>query len=380
MAVIQQIHLSSRREVRDFLQLPYRLYRFTPQWVPPLQADIRQMLDPRRHPFYRHSQAAFFLARRQAHQPPVARLAVLIHRPYNQHNHEQTAFFYLFEAENDLESVRQLFSAGERWAIEQGANRMFGPKGFTPFDAMGLLVKGFEHRPAFGIPYNPPYYAALLESCGYQPGEDILSGYLSGNAEFPPQIHRIAEKVMQKRGFQVAQLRSRTDLRRLIPRLSEMYNRAIMDTPGNAPIDSVEIEAILRQVLFFADLKLVKILLKGDQPVGFLLAYPDISGALQRTGGRMWPLGWLDWWLELKRTPWLNINGMGIVEEYRGLGGTAILFSEMHKSIQSGRFQHVEIVQIGAENERMLRELRDLGVDFYKVHRMYHKQIAASVV
>jgi len=186
--------------------------------------------------------------------------------------------------------------------------------------------------------------------------------------------------VMQKRGFQVAQLRSRADLRRLIPRLSEMYNRAIMDTPGNAPIDSAEIEAILRQVLFFADLKLVKILLKGDQPVGFLLAYPDISAALQRSGGRMWPLGWLDWWLELKRTPWLNINGMGIVEEYRGLGGTAILFSEMHKSIRSGRFKHVEIVQIGAENERMLRELRDLGVAFYKVHRLYHKQIAARVV
>lgn len=375
MTVIRQIDLSSRKEVGEFLALPYRLYRAVPQWVPPLEADVRLMLDPHRHPFYRHSQAAFFLAYRQAHQPPAARLAVLFHRPYNRHNQERTAFFYLFEAEEDEEVVKNLFAAAEEWARQQGAERMIGPKGFSPFDALGVLVKGFEHRPAFGIPYNLPYYPALLEACGFQPGEDILSGYLSGRAEFPAKIHQIAERVMQKRGFQVARLRSRADLRRLIPGLSEMYNRAIMDTPGNAPLEPAEIEAILRQVLVFADLKLIKILLKGNQPVGFLLAYPDISAALQRTRGRLLPLGWLDWWLELKRTPWLNINGMGIVEEYRGLGGTAILFSEMHKSIQNGRFQHVEIVQIGAENERMLRELRDLGVNFYKAHRLYSKPL-----
>jgi len=378
MTFIQQIDLSCRAEVEKFLQLPYRLYRAVPQWVPPVQSDIRRMLEPHRHPFYRHSQAAFFLACRQKQGPAVARLAVLFHRPYNQHNHERTAFFYLFEAEDDPEVVRALFAAGETWALKQGADRLIGPKGFSPLDAMGVLVKGFEHRPAFGIPYNLPYYPALLEACGFQPREDILSGYLSGKAEFPSKIHQIAERVIQKRGFRIAQLHSRADLRRLIPRLSEMYNRAIMDTPGNAPIDSAEIEDILRQVLFFANLKLIKILLKDEQPIGFLLAYPDISAALQRTGGRLLPLGWLDWWLELKRTRWLNINGMGIVEEYRGLGGTAVLFSEMHKSIQGGCFQHVEIVQIGAENQRMLRELRDIGVDFYKAHRLYGKQIGGN--
>ncbi|MEW6505210.1 MAG: hypothetical protein AB1457_14705 [Chloroflexota bacterium] len=376
MTIVRQIDLSSRKEVDEFVHLPFRLYRQTRQWVPPIQSDIRQMLNPHRHPFYRHSPAAFFLACRQVQGPPAARLAVLFHHPYNRHNRERTAFFYLFEAEDDSEVVGALFAAGETWARQQGAERLIGPKGFSPLDAMGVLVKGFEHRPAFGIPYNRPYYPALLEACGFQAGEEILSGYLSGKTEFPSKIHHIAERVMQKRGFRVAPLRSQADLRRLIPHLSEMYNRAIMDTPGNAPIDSAEVESILRQVLFFADLKLIKILLKDEQPIGFLLAYPDISAALQRTGGRLWPWGWLYWWLELKRTRWLNINGMGIIEEYRGLGGTAILFSEMYKSIQSGRFQHVEIVQIGTENERMLRELRDLGVEFYKAHRLYHKPIS----
>jgi hypothetical protein len=82
-------------------------------------------------------------------------------------------------------------------------------------------------------------------------------------------------------------------------------------------------------------------------------------------------LGWLDLLLELRRTAWININGAGIIERYRGLGGTALLFSEMKKSVAVRGSRHMEVVQIGAENERMLNELRGLGVDFYKAHQMY---------
>ncbi len=103
-----------------------------------------------------------------------------------------------------------------------------------------------------------------------------------------------------------------------------------------------------RQLLWFANPRLIKILMKGDEPVGFLFAYPDISAALQRTRGRMWPLGWADLLLEMRRTRWVNINGAAIVERYRGLGGTAILFSEMQRSIVEGGFLHADLVQVGA--------------------------------
>lgn len=375
--IVEPVDCSNPRQVRVFLDLPFFLYSGVRQWVPPIRSDERQMLDPRRHPYYRHSQAAFFLVRPAGGHKPVGRLAVLYHQPYNQHNNEHTAFFYLFESTDQPAAARALFAAGEEWAARQGARRLLGPRGFSPFDAIGLLTRGFEYRPAFGIPYNPPYYPALLEACGFEPGEEVLSGYLDGNAAFPPAIHQIAARVIEKRGYRVAQFRSGAELRRMIPRLSAMYNRAIVDTPGNAPVSDAEVQAILRQVLFFADLRLIKILLKDDQPVGFLLAYPDISAALQRTRGRLLPFGWLDWLVEMRRTRWLNINGAGIMEEHRGLGGTAILFSELHKSIHARGFEHIEVVQIGANNERMLRELRSLGIDFYKSHRLYSKSIPA---
>jgi hypothetical protein len=114
--------------------------------------------------------------------------------------------------------------------------------------------------------------------------------------------------------------------------------------------------------------------MKDERPVGFLLAYPDISAALQKTKGRLFPFGWITLLRELRKTDWININGAGMIEEYRGLGGTAILYSEMFKSvIENPQYNNAEVVQIGLENEKMQRELENFGVDFYKIHRMYQK-------
>jgi hypothetical protein len=129
---------------------------------------------------------------------------------------------------------------------------------------------------------------------------------------------------------------------------------------------------LANQLLWFADPRLLKIVYKGDEPVGFLMAYPDISAALQKTGGRVFPFGWMTLLREFKRTDWLNINGAGLLPEYRGSGGTAILYSELFKSVvETGQFKHAEVIQIGLENENMRRDMENFGIDFYKVHRTY---------
>jgi hypothetical protein len=116
--------------------------------------DERLRLSPQRFPFYQHSHASFFLAYESGTRP-IGRLAVLDNQRYNEYNKTKTAFFYLFECENDPAAATALFNAGFEWARSRGLENIMGPKGFTPLDGFGLLVKGFEHRPAFGLPYNP---------------------------------------------------------------------------------------------------------------------------------------------------------------------------------------------------------------------------------
>jgi hypothetical protein len=369
---IIQIDQTKRKQVKEFLALPFRIYSNIPQWVPPLQTDDHLRLDLKRYPFYKHSHAAFFMARQDGRT--LGRLAILDPCLYNQYNHTCTAFFFMFECENDRNAATQLFSIGCEWARSRGLSTMLGPKGFTALDGLGLLVKGFDRRPALGLPYNPPYYSKLIEAQGFVKANDIVSGYLGEELNFPERIHTLAARVKERRGLRVANFRSRRELRSAIRNLKALYNGALEGTVGGTPITDEEINTLADQMLWFADPHLIKIVMKENIPVGFLLAYPDISRALQKTGGRLFPFGWVTLLRELRTTDWININGAGMIEAYRGLGGTAILYSEIFKSVvENPRYRHAEVVQIGLENEKMQREMENFGVDFYKTHRTYQK-------
>ena len=324
--------------------------------------------------FIKAGEAIFLMAFSESGEG-LGRLAVLDNLRYNRYNRTNTAFFYLFETVEDITVARGLFERGFAWAKSRGREDILGPKGFSALNGLGMLVKGFEHRPAMGIPYNHAYYPGFLEKMGFTPQREILSGYLSGDQQIPEKVHLISERVQEKRGLRVHSYHSRGDLRKMLPYFKELYNGSLVGTSGNAPLTDQEIRSIADQILWFADPRLIKILWKGEKPVGFLLAYPDITPALQRNGGKLWPFGWIEILKELRHADWIDINGAGILDEYRGLGGTAILFSEMEKSIRLGGFKHADIVQVGVENERMQRELSSLGIDFYKTHHIYRRKI-----
>lgn len=371
---IIQVDLDNTNLVKKFLKFPFSIYKNIPQWVPQLEMDARRMLDQKKNPFFKHSTALFLLA--TDGKQPVGRLAILENRNYNQFNSERTAFFYLFECINSQEIANAIFSTGFQWAKERGLNHVIGSKGFSVMDGIGVLVKGFEHRPALGLPYNPDYYPVLIEGVGFRGYADLVSGYLSAKMEFPDKVHQIAEMVSRRRGLSVTKYKNRKELKSLVPHLRDLYNSALTGSTGTVPLTEEEAKAIAAQMLWFADPRLIKIVMKDNQPVGFLFGYPDVSAALQKTGGKIFPLGWFHLLRELKRTDWINLNGAGVVDGYRGVGGTALLFSEMYKSVTSGtRYRHADIVQIGVENSNMQREMREFGIDFYKTHRLYEKYL-----
>jgi hypothetical protein len=362
MIHVQEIDTDDPKQVRRFLDFPFELYRDCPQWVPPMMGDARLQLDRKRYPFYRHSDAAFFLA--TGNGATLGRIAVLEHRRYTGETEggppgssQDNAFFYLFDTVDELEAARALFNVAATWARQRGLAHLVGPFGFAAGDPIGLLVEGFDHRAAMGVNYNYDYYARLVEACGFRKEFDLVSCHLTHQARLPEKIHDLAERVKQRRGFRVTDFRNKQELRALVPKIKQVYNETLARMERNAPLTEEEMDAVAERLISVADPTLIKIVMSHDEVVGFLFAFPDLSAAIQRCKGRLWPLGWL--WLlrEYKRTRWVNL----------------VLYSEMAKTLQTGRFTDADLVQVRDNNPKMIADLARLGAPVYKRHRVYRK-------
>lgn len=374
---VRRVDPADARNIQQFVSLPFELYRNSKQWVPPLVNDVKAVLDRSRHPFYQHSEAEFFLA--EGGGQPLGRIAVLENRNYNVHNGSRSALFYYFDCIEETGVATALFDAALGWAQDRGLNQVIGPKGFVGTDGLGLLVDGFEHRPAMGIPYNYAYYARLVSENGFEKRGDLLSGYLSGTEELPERYYTLADRVKARRGLHIHTFSSKAEMREWLKRGAAVLNEAFEGSADFYPITDAEFRVAAEQMLTLINPRLIKLVMKDEKIVGFLFGFPDVSWALQKCQGRLWPLGWLYVLLELRRTKWVNMNGLGLLPGYRGVGGNVLLYTEMTKTVKEFGFEHVDVVQVGEENTKSLAENEALGVSWYKRHRVYHRVLEPRV-
>jgi hypothetical protein len=370
---IRRLDTTAPRDVHRFIDLPFQLYRDCPQWVPPLLDDMQLVMNRRKHPFYEHSAADFFLAEEDGQ--PLGRIAVLDNCHYNEYHGTRKAFFYYFDCVEDPTVSRRLLQTAFDWARARELTHMEGAWGFLEGEGIGVLVEGFEHRPAIGIPYNYPYYDALLTDAGFQRKTDYYSGYLPGHHDLPERFFEVADKVKEKRGFRIKSFANKRELRQWLPRIIEVYNQAFTENLEYYPITEAEGRAIFERMITAADPRLIKLVLKGDEVVGFLFAFHDISAALQKIQGRLWPFGFIQVLREFKRTRWANFNGTGLIKGHRGVGANAVLYTEMARSIQEFAFEHAEVVQVEERNVKSMGDMKAIGVEWYKKHRVYEREL-----
>ncbi len=375
MLAIEHIDTRNRAHVERFVRLPYRLYASHPCWVPPPLGDARLLLNRDKHPYYTHSDADFFIVSRDGRA--VGRIAALENRAYNRYHNTRQAQFYCFDAEDDAEAARLLFETVFEWARRRGLNRVVGPKGFGPLDGYGVLVEGFEHRQLMTMMnYNYPYYPALVEGAGFRKEVDFVSCYIDAQQfRLPERVHAIARRAAERSGLRVLRFTSKREAVKWAPRIAEAYNRAFVNNWEYYPLAWPEIKLVLDTVLLLADPRLIKIIAHGERAVGFLFAFPDVSAALQRAKGRLFPFAIVDVLIEMRRTKWVAFNGAGILPEYHGRGGNALLYSEMEQTLREFRFQHGDLTQVAETATQMRADLENLGGRPYKNHRVYARDV-----
>ncbi len=373
--IIEKVNTNDKAQVRRFVALPYRLYRQHPQWVPPLRQDIALMLDRQKHPFYEHSDADFFVALRDGQV--VGRVAAIENRPYNAYHQVRQAQFYLFDCEDDLEIATALFEHAFAWAKARGLDTVVGPKGFGPLDGYGLLVEGYEHRQMMTMMnYNYAYYPRLIEALGFEKEVDFVSCYLNAQTfQLPERVHRIVDRVKERASLTVMPFKNKAHLRQWIIPLGHAYNQAFVNNWEYYPLTDNELTFVVNNIIMVADARLIKVIMRKDQIVGFLFGFPDVSAALQRARGRLTPWAIADLLLEMRRTSWIALNGAGVLPEFQGVGGNALLYAEMEDTLRAYHFAHADLTQVAESAVQMRHDLENVGGKMYKNHRVYRKVI-----
>ncbi len=368
---IRTLDLANERDKHRFWRLPFLLYQNTPQWVPPLASERKSIFGG--HPFFEHSVAEFFLA--ESNGDVLGRIAVLHNRNHNAYRQCKTAFFGFFECVEDESVAQGLFTAAFDWARARGLNEIIGPRGLMGSDGGGVLVEGFEHRAALNENYNFPYYDTLVRQAGFEKDRDHLSGYLPGKYTLPERFHRIAARVQATRGFTIQSFRSAKEVRPWVPKVAAVHQKAFVHNHEYFPPSPAELNLLTESILMVADARLLKLVLHHGEVVGFIIAYHDIGPALQKSKGHLWPFGW--WYIlqERRRAEWVNVNGIGLLPEFRGLGANALLYTELQKAVHEFGFKHIEVIQVDEFNFKSKSDMEAIGVQWYKRHRSYRRKL-----
>jgi GNAT superfamily N-acetyltransferase len=378
MASVSIRPVRTRRELKRFVKVPFRLHRDQPQWVAPLVFERMEFLDRKKNPWFEHGEAEYFLAERDG--KAVGRIGAHIDRRWDSYQGGSDAMFGFFESSNDPEVAADLLGAATEWARAKGRTRILGPMDFTTNDEIGILIEGYERRPMILEPWHPPHYRELIEAEGFGKAMDVQMwelqfGDLKEGERFDPSIHEAAEKSLREEGIAIRNMRKR-EMAAEVRRFMDVYNEAWGDNWGFVPITDAEAEfqaKNLKQVIaenwaFMAE--------KDGEVVGAALTLPDINQVLAKLNGRLLPFGWLRFLLGKRKIDQLRVFALGVKHEYRHSGVAAGLYlKHLEEAAVPGGIAGGEMGWILETNEPMNRAMEGMGGTVVKKYRIYEKAL-----
>jgi GNAT superfamily N-acetyltransferase len=374
---IEVSEVSSRQERSSFIKFPWRIYANDAAWVPPLIIERKAFLDRKQHPFYRHGDAALFLARKNGEI--VGRIIASDDPNYNALHQSNVGCFGLFECINDRDVAAALFERAESWLREKGRTEIMGPIDYSTNYVCGLLIDGFQFPPTILTAHNPPYYRNLIEGCGFTKAKDWYAWWFADPAKAVKQLSRLASR-FKTRCLATIRSANLKNLRDESRRLRQIYNQAWEKNWGFVPFTTAEIEHMTKELKPLLVPEFGWVAEIGDEPVGFTLCLPDINVVLRHLNGRLTrfglPIGLIKLLLYKRRVQKGRLIALGVVEKYRRAGIAEMLVLRVMEETMVKRGITGELSMTLEDNFMVNRFLEAIGAHRYKTYRIYSKRIA----
>ncbi len=368
---IEILSVTTRKALRDFIHLPFILYKNNALWVPPLLADEWQFFNAKKNPAFRKNDTLLLLARKEG--KVVGRIMGIVNRERNRMFHEQNARFGFLETIEDVDVVRALLGHLESWARELGMVKLVGPMGFSDQEPEAFLIEGFEYEPTLSTIYNFEYIPHLVEACGYTKEIDYVCYVLDLSQPIPEFYQKIIDKITARGEFTFKNFTRRKELKSYVKPVLELLSETYIDLYGFVPLSPEEIEALGTKYVPILDPRLVKIGLKDDQVIGFLIGMPNMNKGFRKAKGRLFPFGIFHLLRESKRSKQLDLLLGGIKKEYRNIGLDALGMKWMIHTAKEMGFTTIDSHNELENNIAVRGEMERLGGRLCKRRRIYQK-------
>ena len=373
--MVEVKEVSTRRQRKEFVEFPLRLYKGNPCFCPPLYGDEMAIFGPRN--IYNDTcDTVYYLAYRDG--KVVGRISGIIQRSANEKNNEKRVRFSRFDSIDDQEVADALFAAVESWAIARGMDTAHGPLGFSDLEREGLLIDGFDQLSTFEEQYNFPYYQKLIEACGYTKEVDWTESMLTVPEDYDGSLEKLGEFVMKRYKLHMGPAKNVQDfINRYADGLFELTDKSYDKLYGTVPFTDAMKKQMIDGFRFIVDLRYVAVILdENDKMLAFGVCFPSIIDAVRPSGGRITP-GMLLRFLKNKRKPRvIDLGLVGVDPEYLNMGISAVFAAALMKMLREDGIEYAE-TNLNLEDNYDIQNLwKHFGRTVHKRRRAFVKKLA----
>ena len=372
--MVQIKEVKSKKDIKEFINFPLRLYKNNPYFVPPLYGGERDLFK-KETVYSEQAESIFYIATKNG--KTVGRIQGILQRVANKKWNQKRVRFTRFDSIDDQEVANALLNAVEDWASKKGMEEVVGPLGYSDLDREGLLVEGFDQISTFEEQYNHPYYATLIENCGYRKEVDWVEYKLYAPEKVDERIEKISNLMMEKYGLRLVSAKNSRDfVKKWGNEFFEVLDKTYVEIYQSVPFTSKMKKDLINNFKLILNVNYATVILdKNDKIVGFGLAFPSIGKALKKSGGRLTPTAIVKTLKAIKRPKVIDLALIGVIPEYRNKAIATAIISGMIKMLSNGDIEYAETNLNLEENANIRNQWKAFRSVQHKRRRSYVKKI-----
>jgi GNAT superfamily N-acetyltransferase len=373
---VQIKEVATKQDLKSFINFPFTLYRGNPYWVPNLVSDDLNTLGKDKNPAFETCDARYWLAYRNG--KIAGRVAAILNHPHVEKWDQKYMRFGWLDFVDDLAVSGALVRTVEDWAKEKGMAAVHGPLGFTDMDREGMLVEGFDELATMATYYNHPYYPAHLEKLGYIKDIDWVEYEISMPPKPDERIARMADIVQRRNKLHMAELKNKKELLSYAHELFALLEEEYKKLYGTVPLTKRQVDSYINQYFGFVTPDFVPIVMdENNKMVAFGIGLPSLSKALQKSNGRLFPFGFIQFLQALKKNDRADLYLVAVKSEYQGKGVNAMLMNSMYQTFMKLGVKKIETNPELETNHLVQGQWKYFETRQHKRRRVFIKHVTA---